>query len=236
VPAATAMASASTPKGSVASASAAQSSVFGLIYVGTASGSYRRVPALPGVPGEPFPGLGIGIVNDPFDLSPTSLGMPGSVDVYLGDTTNPANQLSLQASERGDFATATYTLGIGSDTFLGLTIGITSDTTSVSSTVFDVTDFDATALGWADKTSFLTALTSDFTWDPSTSTLSEIAPFLLDRNPLQITADDTILTYNFTGAAGAVVPEPNTLALMALGITMAALFRGTGALRRGAKP
>jgi hypothetical protein len=218
VPAGRAIASATSPSGSVASASANQTLINGK-FVGSAVARYPRVK------GEDENGLAIGIVNDPFDLSPASPGMPGSVAVFLGDTTDPTDQLMLQASEPGDFATATYTLGIGSDTFLGLTIGITSDTDSVGNATFDVTDFDAASLGWADRTRFLSALTSDFTWDPSSHTLSETAPFLLNLNPLQITADDTILVYNYTGAAGSIVPEPSTLALLAAGFGSVLLWR-----------
>ena len=218
VPAGRAMASATSPSGSVASASAGQVLIEGK-FVGSAVARYPRVK------GEDEKGLAIGIVNDPFDLSPASLGIPGLVNIFIGDTTDPTDQLMLQASDPGDFATATYTLGIGHATFLGLTIGITSDTTSVSNATFDITDFDAGSLGWADQASFLSALMSDFTWNPSTDTLSETVPFLLNPNPLQITADDTILVYNYTAAAGSVVPEPSTLSLLAAGLGSAFFWR-----------
>lgn len=217
VPAGTAMASASSPSGSVASASASQAAA-GAVFRGTATAGYARVQR------EPINGLGVGIVNDPFDLSPAVTGTPGSVDVYIGDTTDPTDLLTLQASEPGDFATATYTLGIGDAIYLGLTIGIDNNTTSVASAEFDITAFDASNLGWSDQASFMNSLTADFTWNPATATLSELAPFLLNLNPLPITANDTILVYNYTAAAGAV-PEPNTLFVLAVGVGSAAFWR-----------
>jgi hypothetical protein len=206
-----AAASMTSPSGSVASASATQSQV-GTAFVGSATARYNRVRF------EPIGGLAIAIVNDPLDLLPESLGTPGTVSVYIGDPDDPSSRLRLQASDPDEFAMATYTLALGDTTLLGLLIGITADTKSVSDATFIFTDFDASILGYSDPFTFLNNfLIPDLTWDPTTGTLSQIDPLLLNVRPIQI-IDETILTYNYTAEAGSIgVSEPTSIILFLTG-------------------
>lgn len=212
-------ASVTSPKGSTGSATASIA-VVNNVAVGTATSSLNKVRF------EPLGGVAVGLVNDPLTVTPISSGLPTTVTITIGTA---GNLLSLQASDVSDLASALYELAVGDQTLLSLEIDIDNSTTSLQNVGFTFFAFDAAALGFGsmDQTSYLNSIILPFLmFDAVNHVLTETSPILVSNGPFLLTGTDPVdFTWNYASVAGADVPEPSTLFLVAFGIVVLVTHR-----------
>jgi hypothetical protein len=154
-------------------------------------------------------GFAIGIVNDPIFFDP----LPGPLADPL---TLTLSSLSMEASRPHDLARLMYTFGINDDL---ITFWLGIDFYSLAP-VIDIAQFSS-KLGFATEADLEQFLRSGLSYSATAHTLTGGDLDLLTLSKID---QPTKLTFNLFAMAG-VVPEPGTLALAGLGLSLLAFAR-----------
>ena len=165
------------------------------------------------------PAFGVSIVNDPVGIEPDSISIDDFLDVTIGDAET-GDLLKLQAEGPNEFAFASYELGINSQIVLNMRILLDSSMKKLEDLDVEFFTYDKDFFGFANEDLFF-----DSKIEPFLNEIDSVNHLLTAKGEIplahiQLDGTPFVLTYNYVAGAGITAPEPSTLILMLLGLSL----------------